>query len=616
MKNEENMVPFYDSGEDVKVDICNITDNQPKQRRRGRGLKYKRIKTFSNLDEVKINSYDGYSWTVFSVDRTDEGTKKYYRCSTQRGSKCPARIFLLFHSSNFEITLFQAEFEHNHTVIGKQSGLAGDMKKLIRSLYEEGYKTASQCLRKLEDMNVNNLPLLKQVNSYVATLRRKSSSPIRISLGRFRDWCIKKSTIPIDIDECFVGNHEIIVEQDPPKLRVFVTTKNLLSNCCRSDHICIDSTHKLLWQGYPVLITGTTDKKSAFHPFGLAICLSETAEDHQFIFESLRLNCLKIHNHIYKPKILIADASDAITKGFVSAFDSMEKRVVCWAHVKKNIDSHLRVVGESKLMNNLKDDIEFLQTLQSQKIFDKGVELFRQKYASQNSMVVDNFIEYLSKEWIISNKGWFEGYVVGYPSTNNSLETTIKAIKDQYTFRERLPLEEFLIVLERDIVNKMSRERNSHISSPTSEDFKIFSVAPDINMEMWTTTYQWLKKNRGVIPLNNKWSQKIHYIENSLTDQFNLIIVSRYMERQENLDWSNFESFKKDQFSVWEVCFDKDNWGKSNCSCPHFCKKYVCKHILGLAVRYKLCVIPSEAKILSLTRTPRRSGAKKVILIQ
>ncbi|CAF5175517.1 unnamed protein product, partial [Rotaria magnacalcarata] len=61
----------------------------------------------------------------------------------------------------------------------------------------------------------------------------------------------------------------------------------------------------------------------------------------------------------------------------------------------------------------------------------------------------------------MSNKGWFEGFAIGYPSSNNALEATNGIIKSLYTFRERLPVGEFLSVLENDIIHQLSRERNT-----------------------------------------------------------------------------------------------------------------------------------------------------------
>ena len=84
----------------------------------------------------------------------------------------------------------------------------------------------------------------------------------------------------------------------------------------------------MIWQGYPVLIVGTTDRAKQFHPFGLSVCINETQEDFAFIFKSLKSAVLYINAFDYQPTILIADASPAITHGFLEAFERLTHRII------------------------------------------------------------------------------------------------------------------------------------------------------------------------------------------------------------------------------------------------------------------------------------------------
>jgi hypothetical protein len=60
-------------------------------------------------------------------------------------------------------------------------------------------------------------------------------------------------------------------------MRLFFTTKRLIrNNDAEITHLCADATYKLIWQGYPVLIVGSTDQAKRFHPLGLAVCMNET----------------------------------------------------------------------------------------------------------------------------------------------------------------------------------------------------------------------------------------------------------------------------------------------------------------------------------------------------
>jgi hypothetical protein len=122
-------------------------------------------------------------------------------------------------------------------------------------------------------------------------------------------------------------------------MRIFFTTKRLLLITTNNNHyICADATYKLIWQGYPVHIVGTTDRAKKFHPFGLLICINEKEEDFKFMFQSVKDAVKNVHNFDYHPTTLIANASSAITNGFKSVFDQVGSSVMCWAHLLRNVD--------------------------------------------------------------------------------------------------------------------------------------------------------------------------------------------------------------------------------------------------------------------------------------
>lgn len=91
---------------------------------------------------------------------------------------------------------------------------------------------------------------------------------------------------------------------------------------CTVQHCSIvqaDSTYKLVWLGFQVLIIGITDMDKVFHPLGLTLSLEEKAEDFEFIFKSL---IIEIEICQYQQLGLVnlqADAADAITNGFKKA---------------------------------------------------------------------------------------------------------------------------------------------------------------------------------------------------------------------------------------------------------------------------------------------------------
>lgn len=73
-------------------------------------------------------------------------------------------------------------------------------------------------------------------------------------------------------------------------VRYYLSTRRLiqLSTQCSSSVIQVDGTYKLIWQGYPVFMVGTSDYHHVFHPFGIGVVSHETADDYEFIFRSVQ----------------------------------------------------------------------------------------------------------------------------------------------------------------------------------------------------------------------------------------------------------------------------------------------------------------------------------------
>ena len=81
-------------------------------------------------------------------------------------------------------------------------------------------------------------------------------------------------SIPDDEDEPFVLAHCIDADSqlaEDQDLKIVSTTKRLLSIAEKSRMIQANTTYKLLWQGYPVIIMGTSDLDNIFHPYELAV---------------------------------------------------------------------------------------------------------------------------------------------------------------------------------------------------------------------------------------------------------------------------------------------------------------------------------------------------------
>ena len=60
-------------------------------------------------------------------------------------------------------------------------------------------------------------------------------------------------------------------------------------------------------------------------------------------------------------------------------------------------------------------------------------------------------------------------------------------------------------------------------------------------------------------------------------------------------------------------------WRKSKCNCPAFYKNYICKHVVGMAIRLKYCKPPPPAKTVPIGEKRKRgrpAKAKPALLVQ
>jgi hypothetical protein len=66
--------------------------------------------------------------------------------------------------------------------------------------------------------------------------------------------------------------------------------------------------------------------------------------------------------------------------------------------------------------------------------------------------------------------------------------------------------------------------------------------------------------------------------------------------------WKTFEQYKKRASALWTVTMPNDlseaKWKAGTCTCPYLLKKYMCKHIIGLAIRLKAAKLPPAAIFL------------------
>ncbi|CAM2722857.1 unnamed protein product [Rotaria socialis] len=192
-----------------------------------------------------------------------------------RGKQCNAALYLHYPNDTDEVVLFRGANEHDHTNSIHRKVFPEEAKENIEQLFDLRLKL-KKIHQVLQDKNFRIT--FNQLKNYLVRLRKNKFGPSTLSLGELESLCIEKSTVPQADDEPFVLSYNVTYEDDDDndnKFRFFISTKRLLKFSATSTRLHADATYKLSWQGFPVVIVGTTDYDRKFYPFGLGVCSDE-----------------------------------------------------------------------------------------------------------------------------------------------------------------------------------------------------------------------------------------------------------------------------------------------------------------------------------------------------
>ncbi len=282
------MLPEYQSSSESEAEEVIL-----KQRKTKIAKNWVHMTTFECATEAKKWIANEKIWSYSFANDTEDGKKIYYRCNQAkfREEQCKASIHLLYCSDSSKVHQFKTEDEHSHEM--DKTKITDDIKVQISNMLEIKMKPRNILI----NINRDNQTDIKMstLRNAIARIKTSKYGPSSISLGELEQWCIDNFSVPEDDDEPFVVDHKFIYENEDDedaiygsRFRFFLSSKTLLKIASTSKIICADGTYKLNWQGYPVLITGTTDSDRHFHSFGLAVCTNEEAVDFKFMFDAIQ----------------------------------------------------------------------------------------------------------------------------------------------------------------------------------------------------------------------------------------------------------------------------------------------------------------------------------------
>lgn len=289
-----------------------------------------------------------------------EGVRVNYRCNQMkfRGKQCASGLYLLYDSKSLKVYLYRAESPHTHDDDENRDNvvvrISGDLEKEIRALFDQRTKPKSILYQLVCKGFIP--PKKSKLTAFLTKIRKETFGGEKLHFGTLQKWLNEDSKIPTDDSVPFIVSHEVHLDEENTEnclFRFFVSTKLLLRQAVNVSKLHTDATYKLIWQGFPVIIIGTTDANRKFHPFGVMVSTNERSEDFEFIFQSLKDGVYESTNQVIDPDVLICDAAFSIHNGFKKVFPSRSECIImCWAHLRRAVAKNLpRYLSQAKKQN-------------------------------------------------------------------------------------------------------------------------------------------------------------------------------------------------------------------------------------------------------------------------
>ncbi|GBP97568.1 hypothetical protein EVAR_103638_1 [Eumeta japonica] len=157
-----------------------------------------------------------------------------------------------------------------------------------------------------------------------------------------------------------------------------MSTKYLIEISKDAGVVHTDATYKLIWQGFPVLVCGTTDRNRKFHPLCVTIPSNEQKEDFKLMFQGLKDKIQEIFESSWNPKVLVCGAAKSIQNALLEVFGEHVVVRMCWAHAKRKIQERIERIENKELRDNILNDVDSLHSITDANMFDAASEAFVQ----------------------------------------------------------------------------------------------------------------------------------------------------------------------------------------------------------------------------------------------
>lgn len=300
-------------------------------------------------------------------------------------------------------------------------------------------------------------------------------------------------------------------------------------------------------------------------------------------------------------RYLVSDAAPAISKAFKNVFGQDTTALMCFTHVLRNIESKIRCIKKSADIDILKNDIRELERMPSREAFQVGVSLFCAKWKRYPDCV-----KYIDKNWFQKNSNWFMGARNGslnIPLTNNAMEKFNSTLKSQGTYRHRMAFLPFLEAMKTCI---------SFWSSRTT--FNDICLGELSNRKLWNAAGALVDDKRLLVHAerNGRFTAICASLASGI-EEMTAKEEKKFEGKLCKLSAPSFDIFCSTILSCHKVSISKIDYRIGHtCTCIQAMKKFMCKHILAVALHEHLTDIPGTCRSNLIAENNKRGKPKKV----
>lgn len=169
-------------------------------------------------------------------------------------------------------------------------------------------------------------------------------------------------------------------------------------------------------------------------------------------------------------------------------------------------------------------------------------------------------------------------------------------------------------------VMKMAKE----LSMEYIEEKRTIKHEPTITTPMWKVAAIWAQDNKiATLKISDDDSRMVFYAPSTKWLESGKPFDLPSVEKLQQIEWKTLDQYKEYghcMFYEVNVAKSKEEWHLvSQCECPDFFKKSICKHIIGIALRRKIAILPKTAIPTALSQkkpSGRPAKSKKALLVQ